>query len=230
MPSHPLPGRPRRRRLLVAPVGPLPLLPLLVRDAKARWLPTRRTSRFVASILHSKRPLTPLRTSASGWIASSRLRQEHKRTWCLAKAERKLETLAATNEAWWEAAQTTEDANRELLAVALAKAEARFDAKNKLLSGKADMALRDVASLRAEALVNTVHRTTLGRELALLDGTVGFLALRLAATRDELARVQQSGGAARADERIFSSAAKLEVQRMQNVVNGSVGRSTTTRT
>ena len=115
------------------------------------------------------------------------LRQEHAAALDkLSKMEKTLETTKATSEAYAEAAHEAGDAGKRELTAALQQQEARAEAKTRLLSSTADMALRDVASLRAQKVLQDVHATTLSREMCLLDGTVGFLAERLRGVQSEL--------------------------------------------
>lgn len=146
------------------------------------------------------------------------LRGEHtKISSQLARAQKRLAQMEVSGEAWREASA----ASNSELALASAQAETRAEAKAKLLTSKADMANRDVASLRAQQLLSSVHTTTLGRELEMLDGIVGFLAARLAATREELAGALELQGQLRgeADEsRRAAMLSRLELQRMDHVV------------
>ena len=139
-----------------------------------------------------------------------------------AKLRRKLESAEESTEAWWEANATADAARAVELRAALEKVEKRADKATKLLSGKADAALRDVSSLRAQQMLDRVHRTTLDRELALLDGTVGFLVARLAAVHGELAAslAAQEADRQRADEaQLQASAAVLQAAHIETVAS-----------
>ena len=104
----------------------------------------------------------------------------------------------------------------------LDEAEARSATKTELLGAKAYTALRDVATLRAQELLGGVHRTTLHREIALLDGTVGFLAARLSSAHRELREslAAQEAHRQRADAaQLASSASALEAQHLSHVTH-----------
>ena len=81
--------------------------------------------------------------------------------------ERKLESTEVSMEAYMEAAHAAGDAAKAELSAALERANARAEARTRQLESKADMATRDVASLRAHKILNDVHATTLGLELGL---------------------------------------------------------------
>ena len=138
----------------------------------------------------------------------------------LAKAERRLEELEVSNDAWREATEAANEMAHQELSAALTKAQARAEAQTKLLAEKAETSTRDVATLRAKQLLDEVHSTTLRRELAQLDGTVGFLVARLAACHTELDETLRAASAAKETaerSREKSSAAQLELQHLRHV-------------
>jgi hypothetical protein len=138
----------------------------------------------------------------------------------LERTQNKLESSELSNLAYSEAAAEASDAMRSELNAALTQAEARAEAKTRVLSSTAEMALRDVANLRAQKVLTDVHGLVLGRELALLDGTVGFLVARLRAMHvehDALLLTQQKQ-AQKADEaQVRADAARLEMEHLRNV-------------
>ena len=138
----------------------------------------------------------------------------------LSKVQRKLEASEASAAAWWEASLNAQDAQASEVKAALDQAEARAGKKTALLSSKADMALRDLATLKAQNILSGVHHVTLNRELALLDGTVGFLMGRLATIQGELdaaLNAQQAHREAAEASQARSSVVELKVQHLERV-------------
>ena len=123
-----------------------------------------------------------------------------------ARLKQKLQEAETSAAAYREASQGETAAHAAELRAALEKAESASGKRADLLTVKADAAVRDAASLRAQHTIDRVHRTTLEREVALLDGSVGFLATRLSLVQKELASTR----AAHEEHRTRTDAASIE--------------------
>ena len=150
------------------------------------------------------------------------LKLEHAETKVtLQKTQQRLNAAEVSMEAYSEAAASASAAAHTELSAVLEQAKARAEAQTKLLSSKADMATRDVATLRAQKLLHDVSSTTLSLEMGLLDGTVGLLVERLHAAHEQLdtslaAQAQLQG---QADASLTkASVSVLEAQHLRHVV------------
>ena len=86
------------------------------------------------------------------------------------RAERRLEQLEVTQQAWREAAQAT---NLDVAAVTR-QAEARVGTKMQILQQRADAMGRDNAQLSGQLVAYQVAETVILREVAMLDGLAGL--------------------------------------------------------
>lgn len=139
----------------------------------------------------------------------------------LNKCEQRLAHVEVSMAAYREAVESRTDAEQQQLMQKIAAAEARAEARTKVHTTRAVVAERDVASLSAQALIDSVHRTTQARELALLDGTVGFMDAKLGSMRRELHASLELQQALERDAEVArraSDVASLEVAHLHHVV------------
>ena len=93
--------------------------------------------------------------------------------------------------------------------VHVAKAEARAQVREQMLEARLETSEREIARLTAQRLLSDVSGTTLGRELAYLDGMVGFLTSRLTRSEQELRASLHSQQVLRAESEEARQAATL---------------------
>ena len=133
------------------------------------------------------------------------------------RAEKIIARMEVTQEAWREAAQATDlDAT-----AATRQAEARVGVKLETLNKKAEATARDNAQLSGQLAAYKVAEVVVMREIATLDGLLGFTNLELQSSRDEVRRLLLTLDGQREqlnEARTELMQARLQVQHLQNVV------------